>query len=64
MFLALYSGLRKMQVPLLQHILEILIINGQSCERHLQLKLKQTPFAAFGASLFLFSGGPVGLEPI
>ena len=52
MFLALCSGLRKMQVPLLLHILVILIMSEQACERHPQLRLKQTLFVAFGASLF------------
>ena len=52
MFLALYSGLRKMQVPLLLHILVILIMNGQACECYLQLKLNQTLFVTFSASIF------------
>ena len=39
MFLDLCSRLGKMQLPVLLHILVILIMRGQPCECHLQLKL-------------------------
>ncbi|MCH2285157.1 MAG: hypothetical protein MK434_08790 [SAR324 cluster bacterium] len=39
MFLDLCSRLGKMQLPVLLHILVILIMSGQACECHLQLKL-------------------------
>ena len=44
-----------MQVPVLVYILVILIMSGLAWERHLQLELPQTLFAAGGAILFLIS---------
>ncbi len=44
-----------MQVPVLVYILVILIMSGLAWERHLQLELPQTLFAACGAILFLIS---------
>ena len=55
MFWALRSGFGKMQVPVLVYILVILIMSGLAWERHLQLELPQTLFAACGAILFLIS---------
>ena len=55
MFWVLRSGLGKMQVPVLVYILVILIMSGLAWERHLQLELPQTLFAACGAILFLIS---------
>ncbi len=55
MFLHLYSRMGKMQLPVLLHILVILIMSGQASECHLQLKLSQKLFVAFGTSLFLLS---------
>ena len=55
MFWVLRSGLGKMQVPVLVYILVILIMSGLAWERHLQLELPQTLFAAWGAILFLIS---------
>ena len=55
MFLVLRSGLGKMKAPVLVYILVILIMSGLARERHLQLELPQTLFAACGAILFLIS---------
>ena len=55
MFLVLRSGLGKMKAPVLGYILIILILSGLARERHLQLELPQTLFAACGAILFLIS---------
>ena len=55
MFLGLRSGLGKMQVPVLVYILVILMMSGLAWERHFQLALPQTLFAACGAGLFLLS---------
>ena len=62
MFWVLRSGLGKMQVPVLVYILVILIMSGLAWERHLQLELPQTLFAACGAILFLNFRRNVGLE--
>ena len=64
MFWVLRSGLGKMQVPVLVYILVILIMSGLAWERHLQLELPQTLFAACGAILFLNFRRNVGLESI
>ena len=55
MFWVLRPGLGKIQVPVLVYILVILIMSGLARERHLQLELPQTLFAACGAILFLIS---------
>ena len=55
MFLVLRSGLGKMMAPVLVYILVILIMCGLARERHLQLELPQTLFAACGAIIFLIS---------
>ena len=55
MFWVLRSGLGKMQVPVLVYILVILIMSALAWERHLQLELPQTLFAACGAILLLIS---------
>ena len=44
-----------MKAPVLVYILVILIMSGLAWERHLQLELPQTLFAACGAILFLIS---------
>ena len=64
MFWVLRSGLGKMQVPVLVYILVILIMSGLAWERHLQLELPQTLFAACGAILFLNFRRNAGLESI
>ena len=55
MYLGLRSRLGKMQMPVLLYILVILIMSGVAWERHFQLEIPQTLFAACGASLFLLS---------
>ena len=62
MFWVLRSGLGKMQVPVLVYILVILIMSGLAWERHLQLELPQTLFAACGAILFLISDAMLALN--
>ena len=62
MFLVLRSGLGKMKAPVLVYILVILIMSGLARERHLQLELPQTLFAACCEILFLISDALLALN--
>ena len=62
MFLVLRSGLGKIKASVLVCILVILIMSGLAWERHLQLELPQTLFAACGAILFLISDALLALN--
>ncbi len=54
-FISLKPHLGSMQLPVLFYVLVIMIMSATAWERHLELNLNETLFAAFGASMFMVS---------